>query len=87
VVAEIMEQQELDELIVHLVNFNVVNKPEVKNVQVDVNIPKGKRIKQVTMLTAKESGTQTQDLKFKTNKTRIQLTVPKLNGYAMLIIK
>lgn len=87
VVGEILEQKELDELIIHLVNFNVVNEPEVKNVQVDLNIPQGKCITQVSMLTAKDSGTQTKSLKFKMEKNRLHLTVPKLNAYAMLLIE
>ena len=87
VVAELLEQKELNELILHLVNFNVVVEPEVDKVQVDLNIPEGMDIKQVSMLTATESGTQTKSLKFKMDKTRIHITVPKLNAYAMLIIK
>jgi len=87
VVAEILEQKELGELILHLVNFNVVADPEVENVQVDLDIPEGKSIKQVSMLTATDSGTQTKILKFKTNDNRIHLTVPKLNAYAMIIIE
>ena len=87
VVAEILEQKELDELILHLVNFNVVAEPEVKNVQVDLNIPDGKRIKRVSMLTANDSGTQTKDIKFKTVNHRIHFTVPKLNAYAMILIE
>ena len=81
------QKKELDELILHLVNFNVVVEPEVEKVQVDLNIPEGMDIKQVSMLTATESGTQTKSLKFKMDKTRIHITVPKLNAYAMLIIK
>jgi hypothetical protein len=87
VVAELLEQKELDELVLHLVNFNVVNEPEVENVEVDLLIPEGNSIKRVSLLTATESGTQTQNLRFKTNDNRIHFSVPKLNAYAMLLIE
>jgi hypothetical protein len=87
VVAEILQHEELDELIVHLVNFNVVEVPTVENVEVDLRIPEGMSIKRLSMLTAKDSGTETQNIKFKTDGDRIHFTIPKLNAYAMLLIK
>ena len=87
VVAEILQHEELDELILHLVNFNVVEVPTVKNVEVDLRIPEGMSVKQLSMLTAKDSGTRTQKIKFKKDGQRIRFTVPKLNAYAMLLIE
>jgi len=87
VVAELLEQKELDELILHLVNFNVVNEPVVENVEVDLKIPESMSVKQVSLLTANDSGTQIQDLRFQTDDHRIRFTVPKLNAYTMLLIE
>jgi len=87
VIAEFLQHKELDELILHLVNFNVVEVPTVENVEVDLRIPEGMSVEKLSMLTAKDSGTQTQAIKFKTDGQRIQFTVPKLNAYAMLLIK
>ena len=87
VVAELLQQDKLDELIVHLVNFNVIEEPVVENVEIDLGIPEGMSIKRVSLLCAEDSGTQTRDLRFKTDNNRIRFTVPELNAYAMLIIK
>ena len=87
VVAEILQQKQLGELVLHLVNFNVVAEPVVENLEVDLRIPEGMSIKRVSLLYAKESGSQTQSLRFQTDNHRIHFTVPKLNAYAMLIIK
>jgi hypothetical protein len=87
VVAEILRHKKLDELILHLVNFNVVEVPVVENVEVDLEIPEGMDIKRISMLYAKDSGTGTQNIRFKTDNNRIYFTVPKLNAYAMLLIE
>ena len=87
VIAEILRQDKLDELILHLVNFNVVEVPVVENIEIDLEIPEGMNIKRVSLLYAKDSGTGAQNLRFKTSNNRIHFTIPKLNAYAMLIIK
>lgn len=87
VIAELLRQDKLDELIVHLVNFNVIAEPVVENVEIDLGVPEGMNIKRVSLLCAEDSGTETRDLRFKTDNNRIHFTVPILNAYAMLLIK
>jgi len=87
VIAEVLQQKQLDEMIVQLVNFNVVEVPEVENIKVDLRLPEGRHVRRVSVMYAEESGTQTQDLPFKTTNRRIQFTVPKLNAYAMVLIQ
>jgi hypothetical protein len=87
VVAELLQQKELGELVLHVVNFDVVEEPVVENVEVDLRIPEGMSVKRVSLLSARNSGTQTEDLRFKMKNHRIHFTVPELNAYAMLLIK
>jgi hypothetical protein len=87
VVGEVLQQKQLGETILHLVNFNVVEVPEVKDIHVDLRLPDGQTANRVSLMVAEESGTQTQDLPFKTENGRIQFTVPRLNAYAMLLVQ
>ena len=82
-----LQKKELRETILHLVNFNVVEVPEVKDIRVDLTLPDGQTANRVSLMVAEESGTRTQELPFETKNGRIQFTVPKLNAYAMLLIQ
>jgi hypothetical protein len=70
--------------ILHLVNFDSGN-PSVPNMKVDVLVPEGKKIIQVTVLSP--DGRDDEILNFKENAKHTIFTVPKLSTYNMVVIK
>lgn len=85
VVAELLEQKEQGKLLLHLVNFNVVREPTVRNVRVDLLIPSSFSAQAISVLTAEEQTART--LPFRTTEGRIQFTLAELGAYALAVIR
>ena len=86
VVAELLQQQEVRKLLLHLVNFNVVREPVVRSIGIDLRIPQGWDIGQVSLLTPDKE--EIRVLPFQNVQDhRINFVVPSLQVYGMLVIQ
>jgi hypothetical protein len=85
VVAELMEQKPKNELLVHLVNYNVARTPAVRNIGVSVRVPEGKKAAGVSLLSPDAASTQTP--RFTAKEGRVSFTVPQLKTYTLAIIQ
>jgi hypothetical protein len=84
VTMELTEKDEKSAIILHLLNFDFRNS-QVKNIKVDLKVPEGKRVAQVTVLTP--DGRDNKILQFKDEVKRVIFTVPYLAVYDMIVIK
>ena len=85
VVAEQQEQAEQNRRIVHLVNFAAPQGKIVNNVNVEVELPEGKSVRQVALLTPDEEGRKTPPSQVEGGRARF--TVPSLKTYTLAIIE
>ncbi len=81
---ELTQKEDNSALILHLVNFDSKN-PLVKNIKVDIKVPEGKKVTNVTIMTP--DGRSDESLKFKENGERISFTVSQLSVYDIAVIK
>jgi hypothetical protein len=84
VTMELTQKNDKSALILHLVNFDSGN-PSVPNIKVDILVPAGKKVTQVTVLTP--DGRNDDILQFKESEERIVFTVPQLSIYDMVVMK
>lgn len=84
VTMELTQKKDKSALILHLVNFDAKN-PSVKNIKVEVLVPEGKKLTQITMLTP--DGREDEVLPFKENGNHAVFTVPELLIYDMIVMK
>ena len=84
VTMELTQKEDNSALILHLVNFDSKN-PSVKNINVDIQVPEGKKVTNVTILTP--DGRSDESLKFKENGKRISFTVSQLSVYDIAVLK
>ena len=82
--AELIAKDDKGSLVLHLINYDC-EKSTVKNIKVDVQVPEGKKVTQVTLMTPDGKGDEA--LQFKENGKRIAFTVPRLAVYNMVVIK
>jgi hypothetical protein len=75
-------QPRLQRYLIHLVNYNATNVPLVKDVQVQVALPGGKRAARVTQY-GPDSG-DARRLKFTNDGARTRFTVPEMAAYALI---
>jgi hypothetical protein len=85
VVAEVTKQKEKDKLLLHLVNYGVAKTPEVKGIEVEVEMPAGKKANRVTVLTP-DRATEAA-LSYSAAPDRIRFTVPALETYNLVVIQ
>ena len=71
--------------LVHLVNYNATNIPLIKDVQVRIALPDGKRPSTIT-LHAPDSG-DARKLNFTNEGARTRFTVPEMSAYALIAIE
>jgi hypothetical protein len=71
-------------LILHLLNFDSRN-PSVKNIKVDAQVPEGKKVVSVKVITP--DGRNDEILSFRENGQSIEFIVPQLSIYDLIIIK
>ncbi len=84
VTMELNQKEDRSALILHLVNFDSKN-PSVKNINVDIQVPEGKKVTNVTILTP--DGRDDEILKFKEKGNRIEFTVSQLSVYNLVVVK
>jgi hypothetical protein len=84
VTMELIQKDDKSALILHLINYDYV-KSSIKNIKVDVQVPEGKKVTQVTVMTP--DGRSDEALQFKESEKRIAFTVPQLSVYNLVAIK
>jgi hypothetical protein len=84
VTMELTQKEDKSALILHLVNFDSKPQP-LKNIKVDVQVPEGKKVTKITVLTP--DGRVNDNLQFKENGKRIVYTVPQLSIYDLVVMK
>ena len=83
VATELTVNPDSSSYMVHLLNYDVENTPEVRDIQVKLFLPPRKRIKRCTLLSPDHKNTQ--NLMFDQAGQTITFTVPKLNTYNMIV--
>jgi len=84
VTMELTKRTDNSALILHLVNFDSKS-PVVKNIKVDIKIPEGKKLTNITIMTP--DGRDDEILKFQGKGKRIEFTVPQLSVYDLVVMK
>ena len=84
VTMELVQKEDRSAMVLHLLNFDYRHSP-VKNIKVDLQIPAGKQVAQVNVLTP--DGNNDEILQFKEKENRVLFTVPRLDVYNMIVIK
>jgi hypothetical protein len=84
VTMELLQKEDKSALILHLVNFDAKN-PSVKNIKVDIQVPEGKKVTKVTVMTP--DGRDDEIIQCKENGKRAAFTVPQLSIYDMVVMK
>jgi hypothetical protein len=84
VTMEIVQKVDKSALILHLVNFDSKD-PSVKNIKVDVQVPEGKKVTKVTVITPDDRDDDI--LQFKESGKRTVFIVPQLSTYNMVVMK
>jgi hypothetical protein len=84
VVAELMEQPEKGRRLVHLVNYAGPQGNPVSNIEVAVELPEGKRTREVTLLTPDGEG---RTLSVKVDQGRAHFSVPRLDTYTLAVLE
>jgi hypothetical protein len=82
VVVELIEQE--GRLLVHLLNYGAPNAPHVEGLEVNLQIPQGKQVTQVKILTPDREGEET--VTPHSSGGRVSFTVPRLETYNLVIL-
>src|SRR3989441_3765774 len=85
VVTELVEQKEKDELIVHLLNYDVAKNPSVQDIAVDLRIPGVKKVMKVSLISPDEDNTLS--LHYSPKNGGISFIVPRLKTYSLAIVQ
>jgi hypothetical protein len=84
VTSELIQKEDKSALILHLLNFDP-RSPSVKNITVDVQVPEGKKVVKVTVMTP--DGRDDESIQCKEKGNRVAFTVPQLSVYDMVVMK
>jgi hypothetical protein len=85
VVGELAEQREEGKLLLHLLNYDAARTPLVSNIEVNLEIPEGKRVRRLSLLSPDEENTLSPS--FVTKNRRVSFTVPRLKTYTLAAIQ
>jgi hypothetical protein len=85
VTAEVKQSLDKSRMVVHLVNYNASKEPFVKNIEVNLEIPAGKKPGVVTLLSPDMK--ELQSLTYQEFSGRIKYTVPQLNTYCLVVVE
>jgi hypothetical protein len=85
VVAELMEQPARSRRLVHLVNYAGPQGKLVTNVDVAVELPSGKRVRQVTLISPDTP--ESHNVPVRMEEGRVHFTVPRLDTYSIGILE
>ena len=83
-VAELTEQQGQNRRIVHLLNYASPHGPAVSGVKVEVALPEGTQVRQVTILSP--DGGESRTVQNQVADGRARFTVPRVETYTMVIL-
>ncbi|MCC6444382.1 MAG: hypothetical protein IT210_13135 [Armatimonadetes bacterium] len=81
--AEITQQDKPGRRLVHLVNYNTGVPVTVP--RIDLQVPKGWRIRQVALLRPEDP--QRRLIEFRQEKDRVRFAIPKMDGYALVSVE
>jgi len=85
VVAELVEQKQKNTFIVHLLNYDVARVPAVRNIQLSVQLPLQRKVRNAFLLSPDEEGLR--PLPVTQKDGRATLTVPQVRTYALAVIQ
>ena len=85
VVAELMDQPGLARRLVHLVNYAGPQGKAVSNIKVSVELPEGKRTREITVLSP--DGNESQTVASRIEVGRASFTVPLLDTYTLAVLE
>jgi hypothetical protein len=85
VAAELMEQRQKGELLLHLLNYNFVRTPSVANIEVSLQLPQGKKVRNVSLLSPDEETAE--GLPATVRDGRASFVVPRLETYDLVVIQ
>ena len=85
VTAELMEQKQKGELVLHLLNYDVVRTPSVSNIDVSLQITQGKKVKSVSLLSPDEQTPIT--LPATARDGRAGFIIPRLQTYDLVVVQ
>jgi hypothetical protein len=85
VAAELTEQKGKDRRLVHLLNYAAPQGSTVSNVEVDVELPSGKQIRQALLLTP--DGNKRETVPCKAESGRARFIVPHLQTYTLAVLE
>jgi len=85
VAAELVEQKQKGEMIVHLLNYDVARTPSVHQIGIDLRLPEGKKATKVSLVSPDEAGTLS--LPFLPKNGRVSFSVPSLKTYSLAIVQ
>jgi hypothetical protein len=85
VVAELVEQKQKGEMIVHLLNYDVARTPSVRSIAIDLQVPERKTPARISLISPDEAGALS--LPFRAKNGRVRFTVPRLRTYSLAIIQ
>jgi hypothetical protein len=85
VVAEVMDQPENGRRLVHLVNYAGPQGDAVSNIEVAVELPEGKRVRAVTLLSP--DGGESRTVASRVEQGKVNFTVPRLDTYTLSILE
>jgi hypothetical protein len=84
VTAELMMQNEKGKLVLHLLNYGVSRSPSIANIDVSVELPPGKHVRNVSLLSPDEG---TAALPIAGKNGRADFVVPRLQTYDLVVIQ
>jgi hypothetical protein len=85
VTAELLRQEKTGSILVHLINYDALQHPVVGNVEVSLQIPNGKKVEQISILSPDEDKVLTVAPRLKGQ--RVEFTVPRLATYSLAVVK
>jgi len=85
VAAEVTEQREKGRTMVHLLNYDAARNPQVSGIEVSLEIPRGKEITRVSLLSPDEQGLLSPS--FTVRNGKLLFTVPRLRTYTVAVIQ
>jgi len=85
VVAELQKQVESNRRLVHLLNYGAPGGATVTNVQVEIELPQGKAVEHVRLLTPDGEGSTT--VPCEVTNGRARFSVPRLDTYTLAVLE
>jgi hypothetical protein len=85
VAAEVTEQKRAGEWLVHLLNYDDAKTPQVAGIGVSLELPPGKTVKRVSVLSPDE--TETRNVAFEVDGGRARFRFPVLHTYSVAVVE